>query len=420
MDCYDNRELSWLKFNRRILEEAADESVPLGERLLFASIYQTNLDEFFMIRVGSLYDRVLVDDPTRDNKTDMTAAEQIAAIRREVRRQAGWRDRTYEDLMREFLPLGVEHVKLSSLSPEEEAYLHAYFNSEIKPIISPQVVDKRHLFPFLPNKATYVICHLETRSSVKLGLIPISPGPNSYPRMIILPDKSRLRFILVEDVILHYLGSIFENYRISEKAVIRITRNADIDMEEGLYDHEVDLRDVMEQLLKKRRKLSPVRLEISGDLGSDVLKRLLKYLGMTENEIVYLSSPFDMSFVFSLRNRIERAHPELFFEPFVPQRPACINHGQPIIPQILHRDMMLSYPYESIRPFISLLNEAANDPDVVSIKITLYRVARGSKIIEALINAAENGKEVFVLVELRARFDEENNIGWSRRLERSG
>lgn len=420
MNCYDNRELSWLKFNRRILEEAADESVPLGERLLFASIYQTNLDEFFMIRVGSLYDMVLVDDPTRDNKTDMTAAEQIAEIRREVKRQAAQRDETYEGIMRAFLPLGVEQVKISSLTPEEEAYLHAYFNSEIKPMISPQVVDKRHLFPFLPNKATYAVCHLETKSSVKLGLIPISAGANSYPRMILLPDKSKLRFILAEDVILHYLGAIFENYRISEKALIRITRNADIDMEEGLYDHEVDLREVMEQLLKKRKKLSPVRLEVSGDLGQDAAKRLLKYLEMTEDEIVRLESPFDMSFVFSLRNRIERAHPELFFEPFNPQRASCIVQNQPIIPQIAAHDIMLSYPYESIRSFITLLAEAANDPDVVSIKITLYRVARGSKIIEALINAAENGKEVFVLVELRARFDEENNIGWSRQLERAG
>ncbi len=420
MDCYDNRELSWLKFNQRVLEEAESSDVPLGERLLFASIYQTNLDEFFMVRVGSLYDMVLINDTTRDNKTDMTAAQQIRAIHKKVVEQAVERDAAYEGIMKDFLPLGVEQVKISSLSTEEEAYLRAYFYSEIKPLISPQVVDKRHLFPFLPNKASFVICHLETKSSMKMGLIPIITGPNSYPRMIILPDRSKLRFVLAEDVLMHFCGNIFENYRISEKAVIRITRNADIDMEEGLYDHEVDLREVMEQLLKKRRKLSPVRLEISDGLGAETIKKLLKYLEMDEEQIVRLSSPLDLSFIFSLRNRIERAHPELFFPPFIPQRPSSIIPNQKIIPQILRHDIMLSYPYESIRPFISLLNEAANDPDVVSVKITLYRVASNSKVIEALISAAENGKEVLVLVELRARFDEENNIGWSRRLERAG
>ncbi|MBQ5310820.1 MAG: polyphosphate kinase 1 [Oscillospiraceae bacterium] len=415
---YDNRELSWLKFNERILEEAADESVPLGERLLFASIYQTNLDEFFMIRVGTLYDRLLVNENDRDNKTGLTPKMQISAIQERVKKLSEQRDETYSGIMKDLLPLDVEQIKISSLTAEEEAYLRAYFGSEIKPLISPQVVDKRHPFPFLSNKTTYIVAHLETKNSVKLGLLPVTG--NGFPRMIVLPDKKKLRFILAEDVMLHYCSSIFDNYRISGKAIIRLTRNADIDMEEGLYDHEVDLRDIMEQLLKKRKKLAPVRLEMNGELGTDAMKRLLKHLDMTEDQISRLSSPLDMSFVFSLRNRIEKAHPELFFEPFYPQRSAYIAQNSPIIPQILRRDLKLSYPYESIRPFISLLNEAGNDPDVVSIKITLYRVASNSKIIEALINAAENGKEVFVLVELRARFDEENNIGWSRQLERAG
>ncbi len=417
MDCYDNRELSWLKFNKRVLEEAGDRSVPLGERLLFASIYQTNLDEFFMIRVGSLYDRTLVHDDAKDNKTDMTPAQQLKAIYKQVTLLSELRDTTYDDIVNDLLSVGVEHVHIPSLTGEEEAYLRAYFNSEIRPVISPQVVDKRHPFPFLENKAIYIAAHLETKNSDKLGLIPLN---NSIPRMILLPDKQKLRFILAEDVLIHYCGSIFENYRIASKCIIRITRNADIDMEEGLYDHEVDLRKSMEAILKKRRKLSPVRLEINGDLDAEITKKLLKHLELKPGQVSCLSSPMDMSFIFSLRDRMEKAHPELFYEPFFPQSSSYINRGVMMIPQILSHDILLSYPYESIRPFISLLYEAGNDPDVVSIKITLYRVARNSKIIEALINAAENGKEVFVLVELRARFDEENNIGWSRELERAG
>lgn len=415
--CYDNRELSWLKFNVRVLEEARDSSVPLCERLLFSQIFQSNLDEFFMIRVGSLTDRVLVDDNKEDNKTGMTPKEQLEAIYKRVKELVPIKDETYFDTVKELEKIGVEHVKISSLTPEEEGYLRAYFNSEIRPLISPQVVDKRHPFPFLKNKEIYAVTHLESKNSVKLGII---PAGGSFPRIILLPDKSRLRFLLAEDVILHYCGSVFENYRLLDKALIRITRNADINMEEGLYDHEVDLRQVMEELLKKRKKLAPVRLEISGKLGKEAVEYLCRQLELSGEQISECTAPLDMGFIFSLRNRIEKAHPEMFFEPVSPRLPATISPNIPMIQQILRRDIMLSYPYESIRPFIRLLNEAGNDPDVISIKITLYRVASNSKIVEALINAAENGKEVFVLVELRARFDEENNIEWSKRLERAG
>ena len=415
--CYDNRELSWLKFNVRVLEEARDSSVPLCERLLFSQIFQSNLDEFFMIRVGSLTDRVLVDDNKEDNKTGMTPKEQLEAIYKRVRELVPIKDETYFDTVKELEKIGVEHVRISSLTPEEEGYLRAYFNSEIRPLISPQVVDKRHPFPFLKNKEIYAVTHLESKNSVKLGII---PAGGSFPRIIPLPDKSRFRFLLAEDVILHYCGSVFENYRLLGKALIRITRNADINMEEGLYDHEVDLRQVMEELLKKRKKLAPVRLEISGKPGKEAVEYLCRQLELSNEQISECTAPLDMGFIFSLRNRIEKAHPEMFFEPVSPRLPATISPNIPMIQQILRRDIMLSYPYESIRPFIRLLNEAGNDPDVISIKITLYRVASNSKIVEALINAAENGKEVFVLVELRARFDEENNIEWSKRLERAG
>ena len=416
-NCYDNRELSWLKFNVRVLEEATDDNVPLCERLLFSQIFQSNLDEFFMIRVGSLYDRTLVEDNEADNKTGMTPKDQLNAIYHKVAELVPLKDAAYFNTMRALSAIGVEHVKMSTLKPEEENYLRAFFNSEIRPIISPQVVDKRHPFPFLKNKDIYAITHLESKNSVKLGIIPAN---GSFPRMIILPDKERLRFVLAEEVILRYCNSVFENYRIIDKALIRITRNADINMEEALYDHDVDLRQVMEELLKKRKKLSPVRLEIYGCLNNEAEKFLCHNLELHEHQISRCKAPLDMSFVFSLRNRIEKAHPEMFYTPVSPQRPAEVVHGAPMIPQILRRDLLLSYPYESIRPFIALLNEAGNDPDVVSIKITLYRVASNSKIVEALINAAENGKDVFVLVELRARFDEENNIEWSKRLEKAG
>lgn len=413
----DNRELSWLKFNARVLEEATDPDVPLCERLLFCQIFQSNLDEFFMIRAGSLYDRSLVDNQNVDNKTGMTPAEQLRAIYKRVHEMIPAVETAYADTMRGLDAAGIEHVELAKITEKEEEYLHAYFNSEIRPLISPQVVDKRHPFPFLTNKAIYAVTHLESKNGVKLGII---PAGGSFSRMVILPDKRRLRFVLAEDVILRYCSTVFENYRILGKAVIRITRNADINLEEGLYDGEADFRRVMEELLKKRKKLSPVRLELYGDLGSEGIKHLCRNLDLTEDKIFFTAAPLDLSFIFSIRNRIERAHPELFFDPESPQRPKDIVHGMPLLPQVLKKDVLLSYPYESIRPFIGLLNEAANDPEVISVKITLYRVASNSKVIEALINAAENGKEVFVLVELRARFDEENNIEWSRRLERAG
>lgn len=416
-NCYDNRELSWLKFNVRVLEEAMDRNVPLCERLLFLQIFRSNLDEFFMIRVGSLYDRILVNDDLPDNKTGMTPKDQLDAVYARVKELIPLMETAYANAMHDLEAVGVQHVKVSDLTSTEEEYLRAYFNSQIRPLISPQVVDKRHPFPFLQNKDIYVVTHIESKNGIKLGIIPVS---GSFSRMVILPDSSKFRFLLAEDVIMHYCSDVFENYRILGKALIRITRNADINMEEGLYDHEVDLRSVMEELLKKRRKLSPVRLELSGRFGSDAVEYLCSHLELTPEQITRTTAPLDMSFVFRLRNRLEKSHPELFFPPFVPCRSADIIHTKPMIPQILRSDILLSYPYESIRPFIRLLNEAGNDPDVVSIKITLYRVASNSKIIEALINAAENGKEVFVLVELRARFDEENNIEWSKRLERAG
>lgn len=413
---YDNRELSWLKFNERVLEEARDENVPLCERLMFAAIYQSNLDEFFMIRVGSLYDRTLVDSEKRDNKTEMTCAEQLEAIFKRVAELAPVRDDAYRNIMSELEKHGVEQVNFRQLSKEDEEYLRAYFTAEILPLISPQVIDKRHPFPFLKNKETYAVAQLESKSSVKIAVVPAS---GTFSRIIFLPG-SKNRFMLVEELILHYMPLIFENYKILDKSLMRITRNADINMEEALYDHDVDLRDVMSELLKKRKKLSPVRMELSRRLSDAAVDYLCEKLELKRSQIFRQRTPLDLSFVYPLRSRLEETLPLLFFGRADPQPPYAIVRDQPILPQVMKRDILLSYPFESIRPFLKMLLEAANDPAVISIKITLYRVASDSKVIDALIAAAENGKDVLVLVELRARFDEENNIGWSKRLERAG
>lgn len=415
-ECYDNRELSWLKFNERVLEEASDKSVPLCERLMFAAIFQSNLDEFFMIRVGSLYDRTLVDAEDRDNKTEMTCAQQLEAIFKRTAELVPMRDNAYKGVMAELEKHGVEQVDFSALSDKEEEYLKVYFTTEILPLISPQVIDKRHPFPFLKNKEIYAVAHLESKSSVKIAIVPAS---GSFSRIIFLPGTKH-RFMLVEELILHYMPLIFEHYKILDKSLMRITRNADINMEEALYDHDVDLRDVMSELIKKRKKLSPVRMELSRKLGSEAVDYLCEKLELSKEQVFRLKSPLDLSFVYPLRSKLEDSLPLLFFGRADPQNSCEVVKDAPMIPQILRRDIMLSYPFESIKPFLRLLMEAANDPSVVSVKITLYRVASNSKVIDALIAAAENGKDVLVLVELRARFDEENNIGWSQRLERAG
>lgn len=413
---YDNRELSWLKFNERVLEEATDPTVPLCERLMFAAIFQSNLDEFFMIRVGSLYDRTLVGSAERDNKTDMTCAEQLDAIFSRTAELAPMRDDAYRGIMSELEKHGVEQVNFRQLSKDEESFLKAYFTAEILPLISPQVIDKRHPFPFLKNKEIYAVAQLESKSSVKIALVPAS---GTFSRIIFLPGAKH-RFMLVEELILHYMPLIFENYKILDKSLMRITRNADINMEEALYDHDVDLRDVMSELIKKRKKLSPVRMELSRRLGDPAVDYLCEKLELKRTQIFRQRSPLDLSFVYPLRSRLEEEFPLLFFGRADPQPPCEIIREQPILPQIMKKDILLSYPFESIRPFLRMLMEAAHDPAVISIKITLYRVASDSKVIDALISAAENGKDVLVLVELRARFDEENNIGWSKRLERAG
>lgn len=414
-NCFDNRELSWLKFNVRVLEEAQDSTVPLFERLSFCSIFQSNLDEFFMIRVGSLYDQKLLSRDFKENKTNMTCEEQLSAIFDKVRALMPVRDEAYQQIISQLEAFGIEQVNFRVLSKAEEQYTQVYFNTEIKPLISPQLIDKRHPFPFFKNKEIYAVANLESKSAVKLGVIQAS---GNFDRLIILPGE-KLRFMLVEDLILHYLPSVFESYKVLDKSLMRVTRNADINAEEALYDHDVDFRDAMAELIKRRKKLSPVRLELSRHLSEPAVEFLCEKLDITKSQIFSTKAPLDLSFVYPLGDKVTDK-PELFNKKLSPQKSPHINEFEPMIPQIQHKDILLSYPYESIKPFIRLLNEAAVDPSVVSVKITLYRVAKNSSIVEALINMAENGKDVLVLVELRARFDEENNIGWSKRLEDAG
>lgn len=413
---YMNRELSWLKFNERVLEEAENPEVPLCERLTFASIYQSNLDEFFMVRVGSLYDQTLLDKKIRENKTGMTSREQIDAILKRTKQINKRKEAVYEELMERVAEQGIRILRFNELDEEGAAYLERYFESEIAPLISPTVVGRRQPFPFLRNKEIYAVAVLGSKGKKdRLGIIPCTS--NIFGRLIAVPGMQGT-YMLAEELILHFAPAVFKGYKIKSKSLLRITRNADIDAD-ALYDEDLDYREFMEGLIKQRKKLAPIRLELSRDIDKKGIVVLCEYLELDESHVFISSTPLDLSFVFQIQDLL-RKHTELYFPKRTPQRSDQFQDGKSIIEQIREEDKLLSYPYESIRPFLHLLTEAAEDPDLISIKMTLYRVAKQSKVVEALIEAAENGKEVVVLVELRARFDEENNIGWSRLLEDAG
>ena len=415
-ECYENRELSWLKFNERVLEEAADKNNPLCERLTFLSIYQSNLDEFFMVRVGSLIDQKLLDEDVRENKTYMTAEEQIDAVLRQVTRMMRSTNHIYDDLMDELERQQIRLINFQMTTEAEEKDLQLYFEHEMLPLLSAFVVGKKQSFPFLNNKAIYALAVLETKNDKnKIGIVPCNTGV--FNRLINIPGRKGT-YILAEELILHYLPKVFPNYRIGEKSLIRITRNADIDAD-SIYDEDLDYREHMVDIIKRRKKLTPVRLEYTRKIDGPILDRLCTQLGIERKQTFYCQIPMDMSF-FSVIQDTLRHKPDLFYPKRVSQKSPMLDESQPLIPQIIKHDVLLSFPYEQIRPFLNMLHEAASDPDVVSIKMTLYRLARHSKVVEALIEAAENGKQVDVLVELKARFDEENNIEWSRQLEDAG
>ena len=414
--CFINRELSWLKFNERVLEEAADETIPLCERLSFLSIFQSNLDEFFMVRVGSIHDMQLLSKPVRENKTNMTAGEQIDAILAAARELTAKKDWIYEQVMSQVAEQGIQIVDFHSISDVESGHMKRYFEQEIQPLLSTIVVGKKQPFPFLQNKEIYAAAVLETKNEkAKIGIIPC--GSRVFERLIPVPTRPG-SYMLAEELILHYLPSVFSKYKVTEKSIIRVTRNAYIDADR-MYDEDSNYREYMEELIKQRRRLCPIRLEMTRSLDTTITDRLCQILELEPDQVFLSRSPLDLSFVSGIRDALH-SRPELFYKKRSPQPPAAVDPKRRMLDQALEHDILLSYPYESMKPFLNMLHEAAVDPKVVSIKMTLYRLAKDSKVVEALVEAAENGKQVDVLVELKARFDEENNIAWSRLLEDAG
>ena len=413
---YVNRELSWLKFNERVLEEAKRDGVPLCEKLSFLSIFQSNLDEFFMVRVGSLEDQKLLSGENRENKTHMTPHEQITAILQKVKELNNEKDEIYTKLMSQVNKEGVRLVGFKDLRKVETNYLNEYFIREILPLLSIMIVGRKQPFPFLKGQEIYAMAILDKKNGKeKIGIIPCNS--EMIPRLIEIPGVENT-YILREELILHFMPDAFKGYKIKQKSVIRVTRNADIDVTK-VYDEDLNYRDQMAQVVKLRKKLAPVRLELTRDIELEMVEKMCQYLELDQSHVLYSRSPLDLSFVFKIQD-ILRNKTELFFEKRMPQPSPSIDRLKPIIPQILKKDVLLSYPYESIRPFLDMLHEAARDPKVLSIRMTLYRLAKNSKVVEALVEAAENGKQVDVLVELKARFDEANNIDWSRMLEDAG
>lgn len=414
--CYTNRELSWLQFNERVLNEAGNPRVPLAERLTFMSIFQTNLDEFFMVRVGTLMMQMNSRKKVCENKTGMTSEEQVKEILSTVCSLEKKKAQIYEQLMGELEPKGVRIINFNRLSNEEGQVLEQYFDEHIAPFLSPMIIGKSQPFPFLANKQLYAIVLLTTgKGKKKTGIVPCTD--RVFKRLIEIPTRQGC-FMLSEELILHFISKLYPKYYIREKSIMRVTRNADIDASD-VKDEDMDYRHVMENLIKRRKRLNPVRVELSRKINKKVKEELSAFLEIGLKHIINVETPLDLSFVFELQNYL-RDRSELFYEKRVPQMLPDLNMKAGMIKQVEKHDVMLSYPFDSMKPFIRMLNEAAEDPDVVSIKMTLYRVADRSEIVEALVEAAENGKEVVVLVELRARFDEANNIEMSHRLEDAG
>lgn len=413
---YMNRELSWLKFNERVLEEAEREQVPLCERWNFLSIYQSNLDEFFMVRVGTLLEQENISPDLRDNKTHLTAHEQMEAILRRVAALERRRDLVYEALLDQLRATGLTIVNFDKLGKRDASYLEHYFDKAIAPLLSPSILSKRQPFPFLRGQEIYVLVVLERKNGKeRIGVVPC--GSNVFPRLIEVPSHPNT-YMLSEELLLHFAPKVFHGFSVKAKSLLRVTRSADIDAD-ALYEEGLDYRDFMEALIKKRRRLAPVRLELSRTPDNKIVQVLCEQIKVERSHVFYRESPLDMSFVAQIRD-ILRQDAALFYPRRVPQRSSAFVSGVPLLEQIAREDKLLLYPYESMRPMLALLREAANDEAVISIKMTLYRVAKQSKVVEALIEAAENGKDVLVLVELKARFDEANNIDWSRRLEAAG
>lgn len=412
-----NRELSWLRFNQRVLEEAQDESVPLMERMKFVAIFTSNLDEFFMIRVGSLYDMAVADSKKQDIRSGMTPKQQLEEIYKAVAPLYKERDKTYAEIKKQLQPYGVCGLDFKELEQQEKKYVKKYFKEQVLPVLSPQIVDANHPFPHLLNKDIYVVATLKMENNVMLGIVPV---PQYISDVLYLPGHD-VRYIRMEKVIMEYLELVFEQYQVSDKNYICVTRNADIAPDdEALADNE-DFRYIMKETLHKRRKMAVVRLETAAPLGKEMEKYFCDRFKITPECIFRTKMPMKLGFIFAIADKIpESMRKALIDEPFTPQPAAALAEGISVMEQVKRKDVLLSYPYESMDPFLQLIKEAAFHPDVMTIKITIYRLAKKARLVEYLCAAAENGKEVTVLIELRARFDEQNNIEWSERLEEAG
>ena len=410
-----SRELSWLRFNRRVLEESGDNTVPLLERLKFISIFTSNLDEFFMVRVGSLFDLSLVSPDEIDNKTGLTPAGQLDQIYHVIPGLIEIKNHLYREVSGLLRQEGIWDLAPEELTAEEKKYINQYYKVKILPVLSPQIVDSRHPFPHLVNKALYIAALLRNKKgNPSLGFIPV---PQGLPAFLTMPGSPG-RFIRMENVIHQWTHTLFGGYKVEDSCVLCVTRNADIDVKEGMMDHDIDYREIMADLLKRRRKLAAVRLQVTPTAPQEIVRILCGKLELTHKRVFAQKSPLDLSFFYKLTGKMEAdGHPELFYPS---ARPMLPPPEYDLAAEVQKHDVLLSYPYQSIRPFIAMLKKAAQDPDVISIKMTLYRMARESQIVQALMEAAENGKEVVALVELRARFDEQNNIDWSKQLEEAG
>ena len=412
-----NRELSWLDFNRRVLALSKDKTVPLAEQMKFAAIYGSNLDEFFMVRVGSLYDRTLLKNEITENKTNMTAAQQLAAIMPKTAELQEQCDKNVFRLRERLAEVGYRRIDFEKLDREDEKFWKKYFQNELYPVLSPQSIDHRHPFPFLRNQEIYLCATLKAKGDeeVSFGLIPIG---SQFERLLYLKKEETVEYGLAEELIFHFAQLVFPKGMLQKKCLFRVTRNADIDVKEGMFDQDIDYRQVMSELLKKRRKLAAVRLQFWNQPPQEIEKYLCDKLVLPQKQCFAQAAPLDLSCFFKLAARLQAdGRSELFYPPAKPlQAPAGYRLGR----EVETHDMLLAYPYQSMRPFIKMLMAAAFDPEVISIKMTLYRMAHDSQIVQALVAAAENGKEVVTVVELRARFDEQNNIDWSKQLEEAG
>ena len=411
------RELSWLRFNERVLEEAKDESVPLFERLKFAAIFTSNLDEFFMIRVGSISDMTLSKQTHVDSKSGLTPAQQLQAIFKTVPGLYKQRDKIVAQLEKRLRTCNICNLSPDELDGKERKQVERWFKDYVQPVLSPMVVDSHHPFPHLPSNSLTIALTLRMEGKQCFGLVPI---PKNLPPYLRLEERG-LRYLLTEQVVLSFADTLFENCQVEEKCVISVTRNADISPEDEDYDVGEDFRAHMQKVLKKRARLAPVRLEIQGEASAELQQYLCQRLDLTQEQVFRSKSPLMMNYVYSLESKLpQESAAALCYPPYTPQWPAGLVKGEKLIPQILRRDALMFYPYQSMEPFLQLVREAANDPAVLSIKITIYRLASTAKLVEYLAAAAENGKDVTVLMELRARFDEQNNIAWAQRLEEAG